>query len=112
MTSSDAPDRIVQTGPTGRIGPVRCHDTRTGADIVSAGREELSYELDGRAVPIHVEYGTHDTVIVYGVGDAWDDGSPVTREQRQDLRETLQLVARFRGWRLDVVRDLVTGEAS
>jgi hypothetical protein len=112
MTRQDAAGRIVQTGPSGRVGPVRCHDTRTGADIVSAGREELSYELDGRALPVYVEYGTHDTVIVYGAADTWDDGTAVTLEQRRDLQETLQLVAQFRGWRLDLVHDLVTGEAS
>ena len=110
MTPADETGRIVQTGPAGRVGPVRCHDTRTGADLVSAGREELSYELAGRTVPVHIEYGTRDIVIVYGAGATWDDGSTVTPEQRRDLQETLQLVARFRRWRLDLVRDLVTGE--
>ncbi|WP_375500247.1 hypothetical protein [uncultured Jatrophihabitans sp.] len=110
MTRPPAPGRIVQTGPPGRVGPVRCHDTSTGADIVSAGRAELAYELGGRSARIFVEYGVHETVIVYGVSDTWDDGSALTPDQRRDLAETLQLVADFRHWRLDVVYDLVTGE--
>ena len=59
---------------------------------------------------IPVEYGTHNTVAVYGVMQSWDDGTPVTAEQRRDVRDMLVQVAEQRRWKLDVVYDLVTGE--
>ncbi|WP_375487949.1 hypothetical protein [uncultured Jatrophihabitans sp.] len=102
--------RVVQTGPEGHVGPVRFLDTVTGAEMVTTGPGSLTYHLDNRQVEIPVDYGRHQSLSVYGVHDNWDDGSPLTTEERRNVADMLVLVAEQRGWKLDVVYDLVTGE--
>ena len=73
--------------------------------IVTTSKDELAYEVDGRRLPIWVEHGT--AVIVQGTPGCWDDGTDATDGDLRAAQQALQLEAEQRGWRLDVVTDLV-----
>lgn len=77
--------------------------------IVTTSKDELAYEVDGRRLPIWVEHGT--AVIVQGTPGRWDDGAEATADELRAAQQALELEAQQRGWRLDIVTDLVRDAA-
>lgn len=96
--------RIVsRRGDGGRYSSVET-DTVTGAEIRTLSRDEIEVALGGRAVIFPVEYGTGPSVSFWGPApDRWQDGIPLSADDRRTLRQVLQAWSDWSGMKADFV---------